>query len=372
MHDPEPGFEAVCVAGFRRRRVWRVCALIAAAALMHAVVLTGADWIWPPAEPAHRPAAAMRVRVVDVPVAIVRPVAFASMALAAAESPRAHAAVALAKDSPSLAAAKRVESPTPPIPFEEAKARVDEAPTTLAQNPPVANAAPVPPADEEPVPTYRTVTPPAVMLHYELLRGTLRGTGDLAWRPKADRYELRLDAKVSGLSVLTQISTGAFDDGGIAPARYTDQRIRKSMTAANFQRGLPSGGDKITFSGSSAVFPLHAGAQDRLSWMVQLAAIVSAEPQLAQPGAKIVLFVAGANGDASVWVFKCLGPEIVDSRTGPVEAFKFMREPRELYDTAIQVWLDPKQHDLPIRATQKSGPNDEGYELRLIDAAPLD
>jgi hypothetical protein len=280
--------------------------------------------------------------------------------------------VPIAKHAPVPLSAKHLEVPAPSASPELAKAQVDEPPSMLTRSTPAASALPAPPPDEEAVPQYSTIIPPALMLHYELLRGTLRGTGDLAWRPKADQYELRLDAKVSGLSVLTQISTGAFDGAGVAPDRYTDHRIRKSTTAANFQRGLPSREDKITFSGSSAVFPLRPGAQDRLSWMVQLAAVASAEPQLARAGAKIVLFVVGANGDGSVWAFKCMGQETVDTRAGPVETSKFVREPRELYDTAIQVWLDPKQHNLPILATQKSGPNDDGYELRLIDTAPLD
>ena len=101
--------------------------------------------------------------------------------------------------------------------------------------------------------------------------------------------------------------------------------------------------------------------------MVQLAAIVAGEPQLAKPGAKVVMYVTGSHGDAGVWVFRCIGPEAVPARGGSVDAIKFMREPREAYDTTVQVWLDPEQHDLPVRATQKSGPNDEGYDLRLLE-----
>jgi len=101
--------------------------------------------------------------------------------------------------------------------------------------------------------------------------------------------------------------------------------------------------------------------------MLQLAAIVSAEPQLAASGAKVVMQVTGARGDAGVWVFRCTGPETVDARGGAIDALKFVREPREAYDTTIQVWLDPKQGHLPVRATQKSGGSDEGYELRLVE-----
>jgi hypothetical protein len=34
----------------------------------------------------------------------------------------------------------------------------------------------------------------------------------------------------------------------------------------------------------------------------------------------------------------------------------------------VQVWIDPARHYLPVRATQKSGTGDEGFELRLQSA----
>jgi hypothetical protein len=236
-----------------------------------------------------------------------------------------------------------------------------------AAGPPAANSAATPRSDEDTIPHYRTKLPPAAMLRYEMQRGMLRGTGDLAWRPQGDRYELKLEAKVAGLAVLTQISSGGFDAAGVAPLRFTDQRLRRGTTAANFQRAA----DKISYSGTPDEFALRAGAQDRLSWMVQRAAIVAAEPQLATPGAKVVMYVTGARGDAGVWSFRCIGPEAVAARGGTIDAIKFIREPREPYDTTVQVWLDPAQHDLPVRATQKSGPNDEGYELRLLEILAL-
>ncbi|HEY9238701.1 MAG TPA: DUF3108 domain-containing protein, partial [Burkholderiaceae bacterium] len=210
---------------------------------------------------------------------------------------------------------------------------------------------------------YRTRLPPAATLRYEVSRGRLHGTGDLVWRPQGDRYDLKLDFKLGGLTLLSQSSSGTFDADGIAPVRFTDQRFKRGTTAANFQRDA----DKITYSGSPHEFALRAGAQDRLSWMMQLAAIVAADPRLARPGGRVMMYVTGAQGDAGVWVFRCIGPDTVDAGGTPVEAIKFVREPREPYDTAVQVWLDPKQHDLPVRATQKSGPSDEGYELRLLD-----
>jgi hypothetical protein len=201
-------------------------------------------------------------------------------------------------------------------------------------------------------------------LRYVLQRGALSGSGVLTWRPDAEHYELKLVGSVAGLSVLTQVSNGGFDAAGVAPLRFTDQRLRRGTKAANFQRDA----GKITFSGPSTEFPLRDGVQDRLSWMVQLGAIVAAEPQLRGVGAKVVMYVVGANGDASVWAFDCTAVESVTTGAASVNALKFVREPREPYDTQVQVWIDPAQHYLPVRATQKSGPGDEGFELRLQSA----
>ena len=346
------------------------------AVLLHAAVFSGAGLAWPQAEPAPLPAATMQVRTIEAPLSqrVAAPVDVPLVEVRAAANEAPQKAVAPIRGGhrstpPSAAAeAARASVATPAQPVAAEVPSKDTAPAILlAQNPSPASVAMPAPLDEETLPKYRTLMPPAATLRYEMQRGMLHGTGELSWRPQGDRYELKLDAKVSGLSLLTQTSSGDFDSAGIAPLRYTDQRLRKGAVAANFQRG-PATADKITFSGSSAELPLRVGAQDRLSWMIQLAAIVAADPQLAKPGAKVAMYVVGANGDASVWAFRCVGPETLDTRAGRVETIKFMREPREPYDTTVQVWLDPHRHSLPLRAVQKSGGSDEVYDLRLQEA----
>ena len=221
--------------------------------------------------------------------------------------------------------------------------------------------------EDDAIPLYRTQLPPAATLRYDINRGLLHGSGELVWRPQGSAYALKLDFKLAGVTILSQASTGGIDAAGIAPLRFTDQRARRGTTAANFQRNSDKGGDKITYSGSQSEFALKPGAQDRLSWMLQLAAIVAAEPQLGAPGARVVMQVTGSRGDAGLWVFRCIGPEAIDARGGAIDTIKFVREPREAYDTTVQVWFDPKQHHLPVRATQKSGGSDEGFELRLVE-----
>jgi hypothetical protein len=59
---------------------------------------------------------------------------------------------------------------------------------------------------------------------------------------------------------------------------------------------------------------LAAGAQDRLSWIVQLAAIVQARHPAA--GERIVMQVAGPRGDADAWQFDVLGDTILETDAG--------------------------------------------------------
>lgn len=387
MHGTDSGIDAR--AGTRRRWKW-LGVLSVAALLLHAAALSGVEWAWPEREVVRLPVTLMRVRVVDtalppsVPTVPVPPAALPVEAVV--ETPLVPAPVPVRALAPALrakapppateamaaalsAVAQQTPAATAPPP-DVAAAPVQVALNTPAARPAAPVAAPPAaapaPAGDEAIPHYRTRLPPPITLRYVMHRGMLRGTGDLVWRPQGEHYELRFDGRVAGLAVLTQVSTGAFDAAGVAPERFTDQRLRRGTTAANFQRAA----GKITFSGPATEFVLRDGAQDRLSWMVQLAAIVAAEPHLATPGAKVVMYVVGSHGDADVWSFRCIGPEAVETGSGTVDAIKFVREPREAYDTTVQVWLDPLRHDLPVRATQKSGANDEGFDLRLQEALP--
>ncbi len=377
-HDPDPTDARARIAV--TRRMPRVLVMIVAALALHAALLGGAEWAWPEARPVPLPVSAMQVRVVHEPMEPAAAAAPVAVAAAVEDVPLRvdpkPARTPITRSAPPArvsVSSNRSATTSPPMatslpePIGAAPAVAETvllATATTVPSPATGAASPASaPADDEPVSLYRTRPPPAITLRYEVKRGGLHGTGDLVWRPRADGYELNLDFKLGGMSLLSQSSSGAFDAGGLAPVRFTDQRWRRAAMATNFQRTA----GKITYSGSSSEYPLQPGVQDRLSWMVQLAAIVSAQPQLTKPGGRIAMRVTGSHGDYGVWVFRCVGPEAVEAKGGTVEAIKFVREAREAYDTTVQVWLDPKQHDLPVRATQKSGPNDDGYELRLLE-----
>lgn len=239
------------------------------------------------------------------------------------------------------------------------------ATAATAESGPAAGAAPAEAAGDPP-PTFATRLPPAATLQYDLRRGALSGQGTLQWRPGADGYELQIEGTVLGMAVLGWHSRGGTDGAGLAPQRFTDRRRGRDVRAANFQRdkGL------ITYSGASEQHRLLAGAQDRLSWMLQLAAIVEAAPSRFGSGVQVPMQVTGARGDADIWTFAGAGAETVAVSGARIErALVFRRQPRKPFDTQVEVWLDPARHHLPVRLKLSNGNGADALEFLLRPAS---
>jgi hypothetical protein len=202
-----------------------------------------------------------------------------------------------------------------------------------------------------PLPRYATQLPPPVTLQYNLQRdgpGALGRQGlqaELRWRPAEAGYTLTL-----GFGAVGWASVGGFDADGVAPERHVETRRGREVRAANFRREAGPTGGRITFSGPPVEYTLLPGAQDRLSWMLQLPAVLEAEPELGQPGREVRLFVAGVRGDAAPWTFIVVERGPLDLPAGTVaDAVHLQREPQRPYDTRVDVWLDPARHHLPVR-----------------------
>jgi hypothetical protein len=332
-----------------RLRPWRgLLALLAAVLLAHALLLAllpvGAG---DPARGAGRRSPTLRLIVVPPPVSP----AAAPPAVAPAPAP-------MQMPRPRIAGATAIgtrEPASPPAP---------------APGPAAAEAAPAPPpeADVNPVPVYATRLPPPARLRYELRRGALVGIGDLLWRPEAGHYTLTLDGSAISPAAAGWASEGGFDAAGIAPVRYVDRRRGRDVRAANFRR--ESG--RITYSGPQVQYPLWPGAQDRLSWMLQLPAIVAADPAQFVPGARITMFVTGARGDGDLWTFAVEAVEALELPIGRVDgALHLRREPSRPYDSQVEVWLDPARAHLPVRLRLSVAPSGETTDFLLSEHLPL-
>ena len=215
-------------------------------------------------------------------------------------------------------------------------------------------------------PAYRTRIPPSAKITYQLTRGLISGTGTLDWRVAAGGYDLRLDGAMPLLGTLiTQTSRGRFDAAGLAPERYTDRRPGRSEQAANFQR-LEG---QVSFSGGAPAQPLVPGLQDRLSVMLQLAAIAAAGPQPPPPDQVLTIPVVTARGETAAWVLRFGGVQTVETPAGAIRAWRYVREPVLVRDTRAELWLDPSRHYLPVRVrfTDNKG---EPLELLLQSRTP--
>jgi len=276
--------------------------------------------------------------------------------------------------APAPAAADPQAAPKPPATARRAAPGVDLDPApdagrdaSAASRP--AAAAPSAAADAVPaagggiaLPAYATRVPPAATLRYVLQRGGASGLAELRWRPADGRYALTLDSAGSGLPQQGSASAGGLDAHGVAPERYTESRRGRDQRAVNFQ----AGSGRITYSQPSLQHDWLPGAQDRLSWMLQLPSVLEAEPPLREPGSELRLYVVGTRGDAEVWTFDVLGRETLDTPAGAVPgALHLRRSPRRPYDVQVDVWLDPARHHLPVQLRLLLQPAGSGTELRL-------
>jgi hypothetical protein len=390
-----------------RREARRIGLLLLAAlvVLLHAVLLGGPDWASLGRGPEPAAATSMMVRNIDAapepvvdadpaPAVVVLPAPRPEPAPPRPRRPRAVSPskegsarpVASTQASASEPTPAQAPAEAPPEPSASVVAGADAvaaAASTASTNStdaatqaarPASAASPPGPgasasflaAGETPPPTYRTVLPSSVTLHYEVRRGFFHGTGEIRWQHVGDEYGIHLDARIAGVALLGQTSQGVIDATGLAPTRFLDQRIRRSAQAANFNRDAGT----ITFSGPSTVWPLLPGTQDQLSWMIQLAGIVAAEPERASEGGRISMAVVGARGDAGVRTLSFAGREDAQTVSGTVPALKFVAPARSTYDTSYEIWLDPAHSYLPVRATRRNGAGEVDFDLLLDRVEP--
>jgi hypothetical protein len=104
--------------------------------------------------------------------------------------------------------------------------------------------------------------------------------------------------------------------------------------------------------------------------MLQLGAVLQANPELAQPGAVVTLLVVGTRGAPEPWLFTVVDRAALalspgDAPVTVADAVQLLREPRRPYDTRVRVWLDPARHHLPVKVQMLVHATGEGQEFEL-------
>lgn len=273
------------------------------------------------------------------PAAVARPVFNLRLAQAAPPSPKSPA---------SPATPRAVQAPPAPPPAEPLPAGG------------IASSA------ETAAPVFSTATAPSLQWRYQLRQNGQTGTALLSWQVEAGHYVAELRRELGAQALPGWRSEGEVAAEGLLPQRYATQRRGRDAQATNFRRdeGL------ISFSASPQRLALPVGVQDRLSWWLQLAAIIAAEPARFPSGSRIALPVAGPRGQLHEWRFVVGAIETVVLADGrPRAALHVQREGDGQTELGIELWLDPARHHLPLRLLQRWG-GAERYELLLDEGAP--
>lgn len=173
--------------------------------------------------------------------------------------------------------------------------------------------------------------------------------GELRWRNLGKTYSAKLSYSAFGMS-RSQTSHGQITDVGLAPERFGDKFRSEVAAHFNYAQG------KVTFSANTPDAPLLTGAQDRLSVLVQLGALVASEPERYGPGTTLTIQTVGPR-DADLWLFTFESTESLTLPGGTLDGLKLVRNPRQPYDQKVEVWLAPKLGYLParIRITETNG-----------------
>ncbi|MEY8689462.1 MAG: DUF3108 domain-containing protein, partial [Leptothrix sp. (in: b-proteobacteria)] len=229
--------------------------------------------------------------------------------------------------------------------------------TSLALATPRPAARPLPGSSSAaPAPTR---IPPSETLRYDVRRGLLSGEGQISWQVSGSQYRLTLEAHMPVFgTIFMQTSQGGFDAAGLAPTRHTEQRLRRSEQALSMVRGPGEG--HVAFSTRTEQAPLSPGLQDRVSWMVQLPALLEGHPGALQAGQRFDIDVASVGGSVQVWHF-----DVVETRTAD-GLVKLVRHSDDPHATRAEAWADPRRHHwlVRVRLQESSGDPLELTEIR--------
>lgn len=315
-----------------RQAVWLVLGVLA----LHLWLLAGSPlWLSPePGKPLRTQA--LITRQIEVsPRAPQQPMPAAAAAKAAAPTP------------PTEAFVDHSEPPSKPLKLDDI-GQDPAAPVLLPAR--AASGVDLPPfkrTDTEGLTEATTFkTPDAALLKYQV-QGKAKGfdywaNAELLWKQDGQDYQARLEVSAFLLGSRVQTSQGSLGAEGLMPTRFSDKT--RTELAAHFQR------DKgiISFSANSPDAPLLKGAQDRLSVVLQLSALLAGDPARFPPGT-MLSFQTVSQREAEVWQFLVEKEELLQLPIGDVSAIKLNRKPRRNFDQHIELWFAPSLGYLPVR-----------------------
>ena len=185
---------------------------------------------------------------------------------------------------------------------------------------------------------------------------------ELGWQQDGESYSARLAFGAFGIGRV-QTSRGQITPEGLAPLRFSDKY--RSEVAAHFVRDK----GKVTFSANTPDAPLLTGAQDRLSIVMQLGAMIAGDPDRFPPATTIAVQIVGPRA-ADIWLFTVENEEMLSLPGGQQLARKLVRNPRQEYDQKVELWLAPALGYLPVRMRITDSNGDFADQKWLASEAP--
>lgn len=257
---------------------------------------------------------------------------------------------------PAVAAAKDTPAPTP----SGSATPLGDAPATGTPNG-AANAN----MDLPGIPMGTLAS--STLLSYDLT-GQEKGirytaTGTLSWQHNATDYNMALSVKAFLLGSRHWRSQGHLSSKGLEPIRFSDSW--RSERATHFDHP----GQRIIFSSNAPTAQLQSGVQDQISLYAQLAAAMTGRPERFKPGSRLQIQIATVR-DALPWLLTLEKTEIIQVNGSPLQATKWVCQPRNRYDAQVEFWVTPEHQWLPvrIRITQTNG---NFIDLNLNGQSPL-
>lgn len=186
-------------------------------------------------------------------------------------------------------------------------------------------------------------------------------SAELLWQHDGENYDIRLELSAFG-QTRVQTSRGQITAQGLAPLRFSDKF--RSEVAAHFDREK----GKVTFSANTPDVPLLAGAQDRLSILVQLGAMIAGDPGHYAPATTIAVQTIGPR-DADTWLFTVGAEETLTLPGGEYATLKLLRNPRQEFDQKVELWLAPALRYLPVRI-RITEPNGDFIDQKWLATEP--
>jgi len=359
----------------RRRPSWRLIGLTALVLMAHWLVLRTSPLAWA----AHASADAgspwaFSTRTIAAPEV---PVAAARSAKEPLTTPIRRPRSVQPTTTERPISLKDLESNSTPAPEESTQLAIEPVATVAPTDGPFANtsmllaAAAMPsttklpdagpnsstPAAAAPLPAkavQKFAVPPSAHLKYDV-NGEIKGfpyhvNGDLQWAQDGKTYSARMEISHFLLGSRVQTSTGQLGAHGLEPIRFGD-KVRSEVAAHfNYEKSI------VTFSANTPDVPLLPGAQDQLSVMVQIAAMLGADPRRFVP-ASTLSFQAVGPKSADAWVFTVGATEKLALPGGELTGVRLWREPSGEFDPRVEIWFAPDLGYLPvrIRLTQANG-----------------